>query len=103
MIGGLRQFRQAAGVLLAATLGGCVCCGRGWVVPKSEPDRLVVVVHGLMAEEAFEGLHLLAGLNPELTGHLSLELAVPRSKAGEAYRRILHGPYRDRGLLVKWE
>ena len=103
MISGLRPSTQARGVLFAAAVAACMHCGRDAVVPESELDRWVVVVHGLTAEEAIEEIDLLVGLKPELTGSLSLELAVRRSKAGEAYRRILNSPYRDRGLLVKWD
>jgi len=88
---------------LAAALAGCVCCRRAAVVRESEPDRYVVVVHGLTADEAFEEVQLLVGLRPEYTGWFTIDLAVPRSKAVEAYRRILKSPYRDRGLLVEWD
>lgn len=108
---------------------GSACCGRTTEPPVRAPDlvaraeardgdgprvarderripakleRYVVVVHGIQEDEA-KVLDLLRGLHAEDVGWFTGSLAVPRSRAVEAYRRILNSPYRDRGVLVPWD
>jgi hypothetical protein len=72
---------------------------------SEQPDRYVVVVHGLFElEDVLAEMRLLEGLDAEIPGgSFSVDIAVPRSRAREAYLRILRSPYRDLGLLVEWK
>jgi hypothetical protein len=77
-------------------------------VPEESPeqgDRWVVAVHGLFEiEDVHAVLRILEGLGAEISGGgFSVDIAIRRSHAREAYLRILHSPYRDLGLLVEWK
>jgi hypothetical protein len=92
-----------AGVLLGAALTGCVSHGGRGTLPKPDPERYVPILEGLSVGQVRSAMDVLAGLKPEIAGGLSFQLVVPRSMAGEAYRRLLNSPIRDFPVLVQWD
>jgi hypothetical protein len=71
---------------------------------RQRPERYVVVLRALTSvDEVKQVALLLGGLSPEFACHHTCYWAVPRSKAVEAYRRILNSPYRNLGSLIPWD
>lgn len=113
----LHPWMLGAGVLCTQIAIGCCRCdcrsvgptmpdpvigGVGSMESVHQPEPYVVVVHGLDPDEAIAVGNLLAGLDVKLGHAFTAEIGVPRSRAREAYLRVFHSPYRDRGLLVEW-
>ena len=70
----------------------------------SRSEELYVIVHsGLTVNGGLEERRFLADLDAVLEGQLSLYIAVPKSNAREAIRRILASRFRDRGNVMKLE